>query len=128
MSKIICIDFDGVLHSYSSGWKGADIIPDPPIPGAIDWLRAMIETGEDIRIFSARCNTAYGILAMKRWFREWGVPGWSIRQLTFEPGKPPAHVIIDDRAMQFTGGWPAPADVLGFKPYRYGRGAAQPKS
>jgi hypothetical protein len=24
---ILCLDFDGVLHSYSSGWKGADVIP-----------------------------------------------------------------------------------------------------
>ena len=27
---ILCLDFDGVVHSYTSGWKGADVIPDPP--------------------------------------------------------------------------------------------------
>lgn len=30
----VIIDFDGVLHSYTSGRKGADVIPDPPTPGA----------------------------------------------------------------------------------------------
>ena len=34
----LCVDFDGVIHSYISGWKGADVIPDPPVPGAIEAL------------------------------------------------------------------------------------------
>lgn len=32
---ILCLDFDGVCHSYTSGWKGAAVIPDPAVPGLV---------------------------------------------------------------------------------------------
>ncbi len=30
MKQTVVFDFDGVIHSYTSGWKGATVIPDPP--------------------------------------------------------------------------------------------------
>lgn len=39
MSKpILCVDFDGVIHSYASGWTKTDTVADDPVPGAIGWL------------------------------------------------------------------------------------------
>ena len=29
MKQTVVFDFDGVIHSYTSGWKGATIIPEP---------------------------------------------------------------------------------------------------
>lgn len=63
---ILCMDFDGVIHSYSSGWKGARNIPDPPVPGALDFLSAA-ETVFEVHIYSSRSHQFGGIRAMKRW-------------------------------------------------------------
>lgn len=67
--KRILVDFDGVLHSYSSGWQGARVIPDPPVPGAIEWLCRVL-ANFDIAIYSSRSHHWGGRMAMKRWLRE----------------------------------------------------------
>jgi hypothetical protein len=69
MSKpILCLDFDGV-HSYTSGWKGADVIPDPPVPGMIDFLEQAMQYF-DIQVFSSRSRQIgqiSGTEAMTQW-------------------------------------------------------------
>jgi len=118
---ILCVDFDGVIHSYKSGWKGVASIPDPPNTGAIEWITSTLESF-DVRIFSARCNDPGGIEAMIGWFREWGLPDEAAKQLRYEPGKPSAFLVIDDRAVQFAGDFSQlRADQLrAFKPWYYG--------
>jgi hypothetical protein len=38
-TPILCVDFDCVIHSFKSGSQGDNtIIPDPPNPGALEWL------------------------------------------------------------------------------------------
>lgn len=127
---ILCLDFDGVIHSYTSGWKGADKIPDPIVPGTIEFL---IEAGQhlDIYIFSSRSHQEGGIEAMKGYlfskYCEWldnhphaddmMSPTYFIECLKFPLNKPPALVSIDDRTLQFTGEWPSIQDILSFKPW-----------
>ena len=55
----LCFDFDGVIHSYTSGWKGAEVIPDPPVEGIKE---ALTELQRDYKI----TNLSYG-----NSFREW---------------------------------------------------------
>lgn len=70
MSKpILCLDFDGVIHSYTSGWKGADVIPDAPVADA---MRFIWDATDHFRvaIYSSRSGQRGGIRAMRSWLHE----------------------------------------------------------
>ena len=55
MKKLrLAIDFDGVINSYKSGWKGLNNLPDPPVPGTIGWMTEAIDAGHTVIIFSMR--------------------------------------------------------------------------
>ncbi len=66
MKPILCLDFDGVIHSYTSRWQGASVIPDPPVPGALEFIVKALETYE-VAIFSSRSHQWGGKRAMKSW-------------------------------------------------------------
>ena len=129
--KIISVDFDGVLHSYTSGWKGADVITDPPVDMAIPWL---VEATKhfDVHIFSTRSHQEGGIAAMQKWlvaplekYTEEEFPhGFSVdaehfvmHRLKWPTTKPPALVMIDDRAICFRGTFPSMETLKNFKPW-----------
>ena len=66
---ILAIDFDGVIHGYDSGWKGAGVVPDKPVPGAGLYLLRAVQHFR-VAIFSSRSRSLRGRLAMKRYIRE----------------------------------------------------------
>lgn len=63
---ILCLDFDGVIHSYSSGWRGPRIIPDPPVPGALEFIVRSLNHWE-VAIYSSRSSYLFGRWAMQRY-------------------------------------------------------------
>lgn len=65
---ILCLDFDGVIHRYDSGWRGAHIIPDPPVEGAGAYLLRAIPDFS-VAIFSSRSRSLRGRWAMQRYVR-----------------------------------------------------------
>ena len=76
MKKILCLDFDGVIHSYTSGWKGPRSIPDPPVPGALEAIVEYVQAGFDVQIFSSRSRYFGARWAMKQWLKwHYGVMG-----------------------------------------------------
>lgn len=126
MSKpILCLDFDGVLHSYTSGWKGASVVPDPPVPGAIAFLREAVKHFR-VAIFSSRSCQEGGGYAMRDWLGqhimadEPGIimqdPPW-FTAIEWPVDKPAALVTIDDRAITFDGTWPSMDTLLTFTPW-----------
>lgn len=130
MNPIVCVDFDGVIHSYTSGWQGIDVIPDLPVEGAIAWLLAHLPVpdalgiageyiGPEPVIYSARSRDIKGIRAMKQWLIKYGVDPWYFRDdiLKFPTQKPAAFLTIDDRAICFDGRFPTTDEMLAFKPW-----------
>lgn len=62
----VCVDFDGVLHSYTSPWINPHTIPDPAVAGALEWLCAMTKKF-DVAVSSTRCKFWRGRRAMRRY-------------------------------------------------------------
>jgi hypothetical protein len=112
---ILCLDFDGVIHSYTSGWLGPTVIPDPPVDGAVAFLRAALDVF-DVQVHSSRSHHPGGIVAMKDWLCGHGGVEL-VEKLGWPAEKPPALVTLDDRALTFTGVWPTIETLRTFKPW-----------
>lgn len=138
---ILCLDFDGVLHSYSSGWQGSDKIPDPPVPGFAAFLQKAVQVF-DVCVFSSRSRTPEGRQAMRKWlanglaehFRAQRPEDWSpmwvndlMAVIGFPAEKPAAFVSLDDRAVTFTGAWPAVEELLLFRTWQQKPVEGQPR-
>ncbi|MHB8132904.1 MAG: hypothetical protein ACYDH1_01665 [Anaerolineaceae bacterium] len=108
---ILCLDFDGVLHWYRNGWKGAAIIDDEPTPGSVEFV-TNAKGFFKVVVFSSRSNQPGGIDAMRTWMNKNGFP-----EVEFVNEKPKAFLTIDDRAIQFSGTWFDPQELLKFKPW-----------
>ena len=113
MKQTVVFDFDGVIHSYTSGWKGPAIIPDPPVPGIKEAIAEIRAAGYEVVVVSTRCATLDGLYAIKEYLERHDI---EVDNISME--KPPAIVYIDDRAICFDGN---PAALLGkiqtFKPW-----------
>lgn len=127
----LSVDFDGVLHAYTSGWKGASVIPDGPVPGAIAWLARMADhmnpDGFKVVVCSARASRPWGWWAVRRWlrlqlFEHFGSDMTRADDIAsgieVTNRKPAAIVYIDDRAWRFDGKkFPTEAEIMAHRPW-----------
>lgn len=97
-TPIVVFDFDGVIHSYTSGWKGETVIPDPVVPGIADEIARFRRFGYRVVVVSARCATIEGLAAVEDYLEKNGIIVDSVQK-----EKPPAICYIDDRALCFRG-------------------------
>ena len=117
MSKYsICIDFDGVIHQYVSPFDEHKI-PDPPVPGALDYLREMVKHF-NVYILTTRARLDGYQQLISGWLAEHGLEDEVVNQLVITDNKPPALIYIDDRGYRFTGGnWPTKQEIHQFRPW-----------
>ena len=124
----ICIDFDGVIHSYEKGWQGG-VIYGTVVPGFFEWVEQVRDRFKLV-IYSSRSKTNEGVIAMGQWLHrqrnEWIAAGGKRNEtepleLECVHEKPAAWLTIDDRAIRFNGDWSDPeltgTAMLAFKPW-----------
>lgn len=94
----IVFDFDGVIHSYVSGWKGEIAIPDPPVPGIAEEIARIRAAGYRVVVVSTRCASIEGLAAVQQYLLQNGIDVDAVQK-----EKPPAICYVDDRAICFNG-------------------------
>ena len=124
--KRLFIDFDGVIHAYTSPWTNPSEIADGPVVDiatgrtSIQWLTSLIQSGNfHIHIYSRRGAdpSKGGIGAMRQWLLKHGMAERYVKRIKWETGKPDYFMVIDDRAHGFDGNFPQPHDLSAFKPW-----------
>lgn len=105
--KVICVDFDGTIFAWGDLYEKT-----PPLPGAVDFMRALKQQGWTIVIFTSRMSPTWWAaegkdLKQERIFQssfiekrlgDYGIP-WD--RITAE--KVPAEYYIDDKAIEYEG-------------------------
>lgn len=91
--KTIAIDFDGVIHAYSKGYRGADNIYDKPLDGTEQALQQLKDDGFTLKILSSRPKKF-----IKPWLEKYNLDKY-ITDISNH--KFPATLYIDDRGFHF---------------------------
>lgn len=101
--RTIALDFDGVIHAYSEGWRDGSIYDDP-VPGALEALRILL-TKYCVFIFTARNPAQVMAWLSVHGFAvdsDNGSPTWNTPGVILVTNrKLPASIYVDDRGLRF---------------------------
>lgn len=124
---ILCLDFDGVIHSYERGWQDGELY-GTVTPGFFEWA-AKAKRHFALVVYSSRSSDIKLRAEMVAWFAKritdaYGLaPDRALRfdDFKFAHEKPKAFLTIDDRAVTFMGNWTDtgldPATLRAFQPW-----------
>jgi hypothetical protein len=116
--KRVLVDFDGTINSYRTPFDHERPwhLPDPPVPGAIAWLRRVFASGvyEPVifttRVYSAEVDGDDVRVAseIRDWLGRHGLERVVADQMVVTSRKLPCALIVDDNAFRFEGVYPTP--------------------
>lgn len=98
----VMIDFDGVIHSFKSGYTGLKP-EDDPVVGARGFIEFLLDKGHEPVIFTSRMvpydkNSVKQSILINEWLKKHNFPKVRVTAI-----KEPADLYIDDRGYRFTG-------------------------
>ena len=96
--RSICLDFDAVVHRYTTPWIDTGVIPDDPVSGAKEFMAWLLDEGYSVLVLSSRCMAERGVRAIEAYLAKHELP--YTRVLT---KKEPALLYVDDRGYRFGG-------------------------
>ena len=111
-TKIVCFDFDGVIHPYKNGFQGIGKTPNPPIIESVEAIRRLRRRGYKVIVVSSRCTVPIGMRAVKRYLKENHI---DVDDVTGE--KLDSDVYIDDRAICYKPGMNLYMEIKHFMPW-----------
>lgn len=92
MHKTICLDFDGVIHSYHLGYHDGTIYGEM-MEGSVEAIKVLQKRGYTLVVLTAREDVS----GIQQWiFEKCGI------RLPVTNVKPKAIAYIDDRGIRFT--------------------------
>lgn len=111
----ITLDFDGVVHLYTSPWAGPDVVTDGVVPGAIEAIKAYQDAGYFVSIYSTRSHSYGGIAAMRQAMYGWIIDHFAgdtttanrvYTELEWPTELLPSALYVNDNGFRFEGEFP----------------------
>lgn len=100
----IAVDFDGVIHDFSEGYRDGTCYGDP-LPGSLDAIKSLAAK-YNVIVFTAKAkpnrplvNGKTGTQLVEEWLIKHGIREY-VKEVTSE--KPRACLYIDDKAYRFS--------------------------
>lgn len=106
MRETVAIDFDNTLYQPSAGDSMFRLF-GKPMPGAVEFVRRLLQEEFQVVIFTLRAGNYESSLAASEWLLGNGFPVLNITNV-----KPPAAMYLDDKGWRFTGSFDEPLAEL----------------